>query len=463
MLLPRLLKTASFRLAAAYAVLFGASVALLAAVAYFAATSALDEQMRANIRVESHALEDEFRTGGFAAVLSAIRHRQDVHLAGGLEYTVFDSRGLRRAGALPKLSCTAGWREMTGPPDGDEPAGELEHLLVLTLPLQKGGCLFVADDVGPVRGLGIHILHAFAWVLALTLSLAIGGGIFLSSSILGRIEAINRTAQAIIDGDMKKRIPRRSVPDDLDRLAATLNSMLDRIALLMANLKQVSENIAHDLRTPLGKIQRLLESAQLSSLSADEYQNLTNEAANQTAAVLETFSAILRIAEIESGSQRLAFRPIDLSAIALEVSESFAPAAEEAGQIILPLIDRELKIDGDKHLMVQLLVNLVENAIRHSGTGTTITISLLAIGKTVELKVADTGCGIPLKERAKIFQRFYRLDRTRSAPGNGLGLSFVEAIASLHQATIVASDMAPGLAITVSFAPSLSQNSAVLA
>jgi signal transduction histidine kinase len=299
----------------------------------------------------------------------------------------------------------------------------MERLGVYVSPLSGGLCLLVGDDWGVVEDFGNVILNVFLWVGALSLTLAVAGGLILSGEFLKRIETITRTAEAIIEGDMHRRIPRRAAPDDLDRLAATLNRMLDRTSHLMDSLKHLSNNIAHDLRTPLGRLRR----------------------------ILDMFGAMLRIAQIESGNRRSGFSRFNLSRVVEEVCESFAPSFEEDGKCVIPDIQKDLWILGDPELVTLSLANLLENAHVHTPPGTRITVSLAGRGGAVELCVADDGAGVPEAERAQIFQRFYRLESSRTTAGNGLGLSIVAAVADLHVAELSAEDNKPGLRVGMIF------------
>ncbi len=451
MQLPLLFKTASFRLAAAYALLFGVSVAILAGVTYFAATSALDRQIRTRIFAESSALATEYHNGGFAQLMKAVHERQRGHLSGGLDYSVFGASGKRLYGTMKDLRFAPGWQTIYGPPDGDEAPGEMEHLSVHATLLSGKYWLFVGDDISRVRALGGVVLDTFGWVLALSLTLAIAGGLFLSSQFLARIEAINRTAEAIIDGDLRRRIGRRDAPDDLDRLASTLNRMLDRITNLMDALRHVSNDVAHDLRTPLGRLRHMLEETNRSAVTIPDFKASVARAIDETDGILDTFSAILRIAQVESGNRRKNFMPVALGALVEEICDTFQPSVEEAGKTLVTQVGGVPGIDGDRELLMQLLVNLLENAIIHSKPGATIAVSLDATRTGNELCVADDGPGVPDCERSNIFRRFYRLEQSRSSPGNGLGLSMVAAIAELHGAHLSAEDNRPGLRIRVSF------------
>ncbi len=455
--LQRLLKTASFKLTALYVLLFGLSVAALATVFYFNAVRVLDAQERARIQSEASMLRGEYERGGLPALLSGIRERQRGRIAGGLDYTVYRGDGTRLFGNLPKVPFEKGWKHTSGPPDGDEPPGQLEQLLVYRLPLSNGLWLMVGDDIGHIRELGHVIEDMSIWGLLLAVTLGVIGGAALSLAFLRRIDSITRTAEAIIAGDMARRIPLRGADDDIDRLATTLNRMLDRIGSLVESVRHVSNDIAHDLRTPLARLRQVLEDGRRSARTPAEYEATTERAIREIDSILETFSAILRIAQIEAGTRRSGFRRLDLSGLAESLVHSFAPVAEDGGKSLSASIAPGLVLEGDAELLTQMMVNLIENAIRHSRDGAAIVIGLRNGPAGAEFSVADDGPGIPAGERERIFRRFYRLERSRSTAGSGLGLSLVAAIANLHDAKIIVSDNHPGLKIVIVFSQAKSE------
>jgi signal transduction histidine kinase len=295
------------------------------------------------------------------------------------------------------------------------------------------------------------ILRSFGWVFVLSLSLAIGGGMFLSSQVWQRIEAIIRTAEGIIEGDLSQRVPRRAAPDDLDRLAATLNRMLDRMTGLMESLRHVSNDVAHDLRTPLGRLRHCLEEARETARTSNDYQAALDTALAEIDAILDTFAAILRIAQIESGRGRTGFRQLSFSDLVEDVCESYTPSFEDADKTLLTNVAPGLALRGDPDLLAQSLANLLENAIRHTPAGTIVMVSAAHRASGIELTVADNGAGVPEEEHVRIFDRFYRLDGSRSVAGNGLGLSIVAAVAALHDADVGASSNRPGLKVRLRF------------
>ena len=271
----------------------------------------------------------------------------------------------------------------------------------------------------------------------------------MSSGLLRRVEAISSTSRAIISGDLSQRIAIHGSGDEFDRLASSLNDMLDWIESLIEGMRQVSDNIAHDLRTPLTHLRQRLENVRIKSRSGAEYEAAIDRSIADTDAILQTFGALLRIAQIESRAQQLAFAELDLSEVLTTMVEVYEPAAQERQQRLLSRIDPGLITYGDRELMAQMIANLIENAIRHSPAATSIEVSASRSGDGVKIIVADSGPGIPECEHERVFQRFYRLDRSRATPGSGLGLSLVAAIATLHRVKIRLDDNRPGLRVSI--------------
>lgn len=431
--------------------LFAASFGVLAAITYFSVTAELSGQFHTRILTESRALQADFRTGGVPQLLRAISERQRGHLVGGLDYSLIDNHGGHVFGTMPVKPCVAGWTTIIGPPDGDEEPGEMEQLRVYVSPLSNGMCLFVGNDWGEIQNYGRVVLQTFGWVFLLSLSLAAAGGLLLSSAFLKRIEVIRHTAEAIINGDIRRRVPRRKAPDEIDKLAATLNLMLDRMTGLMDSHRSLSNNIAHDLRTPLGRVHRLLEEASQEKLSEDGYRSLVERCATELDSVLEMFGAILRISQIESGNRRSGFRKIDFSDLVVQVCDTFSPAFEEDGKTLKHEVPPGVAVYGDPELLTLCLSNLLENANLHTPAGSAVSILLRRDGGKVELAVCDNGRGVPAHLREKIFERFFRVDPSRTTTGSGLGLSIVAAVADLHAGRVFAEDNRPGLRIGMSF------------
>jgi signal transduction histidine kinase len=446
--LPRLVRTASFRLSALYAILFGGCVLLLGAAAFLSTRSALEQQLTRRIEAEMTLLDQEFRQNGIDALTATVQQR--TRITGNLDYFVIDMAGRRLAGDLP-VTDRLGWVELNTAQDAKgKPNDHNESVEMLVRQLDGGFRLGVGEDLEQVGEMEKVFLGILAAALGIVLMLGIGGGLLLSRAFLRRVDMITQTADAIIDGDLSRRIERSGSGDDFDHLSATLNVMLDRISGLMENLRQVSNDIAHDLRTPLSRLRQDLEEARRLELTPADFKRVIDSAMAEADMLLETFSALLRIAQIEAGSRRSAFRSVDLSDVLRTVADAYAPAVEEGGGTLQVEIAPDVQVTGDRGLLSQLFVNLVENALHHAAPGT-IALRLSRQPAGVVAEVADTGPGIPADERASVFRRFYRLERSRTTPGSGLGLSTVAAIVELHHAAIELQDNAPGLRVAVRF------------
>jgi signal transduction histidine kinase len=448
--LPRALGTASFRLAALYAGLFAVSVAILGGVSLWTIRHALDRQMADRIEAEITTLTTTYESGGLPSLIASVHARE--RGATALDYAVEQPRGTRLAGILPPLPAGGGWMTLDGGArHADEMVEPPEHLRARVVDVPGGVRIGVGDDLSRIDDVEETVLTAFAWVAALVAAFGIGGGVLMSLGFLRRVDAITRTAEAIIAGDLTRRITLRGGNDDLDRLAATLNHMLDRIAALMESLRQVSNDIAHDLRTPLTRLYQGLNAARLQQDDIGGYQHAIERAIAEAEGLLDTFGALLRIAQIEAGSRRSGFRPIDLAELAKGVIEVFEPVAEDQNHRLSAAISSTPLIEGDRELLVQALVNLIENALRHTPVGSTVTVTVAANQDSAELCVRDDGPGVPEAERTRILDRFYRREASRTTPGSGLGLALIAAVADLHQAELSVEDAGPGLRVRLRF------------
>lgn len=316
--------------------------------------------------------------------------------------------------------------------------------------LPDGTYLAAARDDEPVTETMEAVLQAAAIAGILAVTLGVIGGLFMSTLYLRRVDALDRTASVIFDGDMSRRMPVRGTGDEFDRLAASLNRMLDRISALMDNLRQVSTDVAHDLRTPLSRLRQRLEDFGKTDLTQAQRAALDG-AVSEADRILSIFTALLQIAQVEGGSMRKRFEAVDLAALVTEVGEIYQAVAEGAGHTLAIHAAPDAIVRGNRELLLQLLVNLVENAITHTPAGTEVAVSVERRGEVVLLEVADDGPGILPSERDRVFGRFYRLDASRSTPGTGLGLALVAAIAEIHDVKVEVGDNRPGLLITLAF------------
>jgi signal transduction histidine kinase len=282
--------------------------------------------------------------------------------------------------------------------------------------------------------------------------LGIAGGVLVSRGFLSRTDAIARTCRAIMAGNLATRIPVRGTQDELDRLSQTINAMLDRIAGLMENVRQVTNDIAHDLRTPVTHLRHRLEHARLHARERADYDKALEAALATSDEILALFAALLRIAQIEGGARRAGFAMVDLADLLSHLRDMFGPVADDAKHLLVLKPSGPVTIRGDRELLVQLFSNLIENAIVHTPPGTRIEIALETAENFTRISVSDDGPGVPPEEHAQLFRPLYRREASRSQPGHGLGLALVQAIADLHEAEI---EMAPapkgGFSITIAF------------
>jgi signal transduction histidine kinase len=309
----------------------------------------------------------------------------------------------------------------------------------------------VGQDTATLREMNSLILRTFAVQIVITLILAALGTAIVSTTVLKRVDSVNRTARAIMAGALSERVPVRGTQDEFDELAEAMNAMLDRIEDLMRSMRQVSNDIAHDLRTPLTRLRQRLEHAARRDKTVAELHEVLAHSIRQVDSILETFGALLRIAQIEAGTPVAGKSVIDASKLLTAIVEDFSPTAEDHELQLEADVSKDLKLAADPELLTQMVVNLVENAIRYCPPGSRIRVQAKPVGDHVELAVCDTGPGIPPQERENVLRPFYRLESSRTTEGSGLGLSLVAAIAKRHEAKLSLGDNAPGLRVSVLF------------
>ncbi|MFI4999703.1 MAG: sensor histidine kinase [Reyranellales bacterium] len=448
--LTRILRSASFRLTLIYAGLFVLSAVALFATVFVIATAAMQSDMAAVLRTEALQLAEIHRRSGLLGLAEQITRRMNFRTRGPIYYLLQAPTRQVMVGNLPGMPPVDGVIDFQRDSDSDDADSERGKLTGFGLTLPDGSFLLVAQDASRLVDMQRAIVHAFIWAGGLTLFLAIAGGVLLGGNFLRRIDTIARTSRAIMEGDLSARIPARGTNDEIDQLVANLNAMLGRIQQLMEGLRQVSSDIAHDLRTPLGRLRQGLEEARERATTTSEYAAATDAAIGEADQLLETFSALLRIAQIEAGAQKSAFAEVDLSALMRSVGEAYAPAAEDCQHRLDLEIEEGVTLTGDRQLLAQMLSNLVENALHHTPAGTAVRLALRKTGTGFEAEVTDNGPGIPVAEHDKVLDRFYRLDRSRSTAGSGLGLALVKAIASLHGLALKLEDRKPGLSVMLS-------------
>jgi signal transduction histidine kinase len=446
----RLFRTASFGFAALYVLLFAISAGILGGAVFVIARSSLQQQLAAEVGSDSAFLQAEYHRAGLVRLQALIQARGQEPYAP--DYLLQSADGRNLAGEIPaQPRLRPGWTTLQTTEESIDGDG-FERVRALVVSLGGGLLLAVGDDLSRISELEEAIATAFAWTVGLAVVLGIGGGVLLSRAYLARVDAIARTAEAIIAGDLARRIPVRGSGDDLDRLAATLNHMLDRISALMESLRQVSSDVAHDLRTPLSRLYQKLDDARDNARSIPEYRRAVEGAVQHAEALMDTFSALLRITQIEGASPRSAFRDVDLTAVVDAVVDAYRPDAEDAGHVMVAEAEAGVVVHGDQELLTQALANLVENVLRHTPSGTMTRLSLGhrdSVGFC--LTVEDNGPGVPAEDLPRLTQRFYRAERSRTTQGNGLGLSLVAAVAELHGCKLVMERLSPGLRVVLQF------------
>ncbi len=447
----RLLRTSTFRLAFFAAMLFTASGSLVLAFIYVDMLRTIDREIAGVLAREVGALSSDYARQGRRGLTEAVTYRMSERQGSVRLYLVADAAGRLLAGNLaagPAAAPAAGapavdiaLPETTGPA-----AGRVE-----VVAFADGTRLLVGRDLTERRGFQ-HILEgSLAAAAALMLALGVAAGLAMSRHALRRLDAVNRTAAAILAGDLDERVALAGSRDEFDQLGAALNAMLDRIQKLIATIGNVTHNIAHDLRTPLNRLRGRLEIALRAPREGEDYRSVIRQAIREADAIIATFNAMLRIAEIRGRGRPRANERVDLSDTVETLVDLYQPLAEENGLSMVAAAAPGIVVNGDGQLISQALNNLIDNAVKYTPPGGTVTVALRARGDLVDLEVSDSGAGIPADKRGEVLRRFVRLDSSRHTPGSGLGLSLVAAVADYHGATLALGNNHPGLMVTLTF------------
>jgi signal transduction histidine kinase len=443
-------RTYGFRITLIYVALFGVCILILFSVIYWATAEFMEQQLRGAIETEMGSLVDDFGSSGIDSTIEAITRRVGSREHETSYYLLQDPAGRKVAGNLAAMRAADGWYELPIPATGDD-SDPTDTLMAQGQVLSNGWFLMVGQDTDAFTDFEDLIVNIAAASLGAAFVLALIGGLATSASMLRRVTAITEAGRDIMRGNLARRIALRGSNDEFDRLSTNLNDMLDRIQMLMDGLRQVSNDIAHDLRTPLTRLRQRLELARTKAASVADYESAVDQAIAETDEILDTFGALLRIAQIEAGTRRAAFTAVDLSGVLQTIVETYAAVAEDHQHALVSRIADGVTVSGDRQLLTQMIANLVENALRHTPDGTRIEIELLNEAGAPVCRISDNGPGIPEPERQKVFRRFYRLDASRATPGSGLGLSLVAAVAELHRIVVEIGDNRPGLLVTLRF------------
>jgi len=443
----RLRNSAAYRIAFAYSAAIAIGISLLATVIFWAMHIAFTRQLDTVITDEAQTLLLEYRADGEAELANAIAQRERLGQGAKLYYAVFEPDGRRAFGALNAAMPALGMHDI---PFVDR-SGGLDTARGLAIELPDHRRLVVAADREWIERIDRTVLVTFAAGFVAVIGLGIGGALLLGGYLQNRLRAIGNAAEAIIEGDIRRRMPMSDRDDEFDQLARVLNAMLEEIERLLENLRQVSSDVAHDLRSPLTHLRNALEESALREGDVETRRQVIADAIIRVDDILSLFAAILRISEVESGKIRRLFKPVELSALVTDLAESYAPAVREDGRSLSWSIAPGLTVTGDRELIAQAVTNLLENAQRHTPSGTEIHIDLAESGRWIRVSVTDSGPGVAPADRDRIAQRFIRLESSRTRAGHGLGLNLVAAVARLHRGHLRFADNAPGLIAAIEF------------
>jgi len=454
--LGKLFRTTAFKLSMAYLVIFVLFASAILGYVAFNMRRLLDEQVSLTIEEDVKGLVTQFNSGGLRRLVAQIERRASQ--PGSSLYLVTTPTGETLAGNISGIDqeglLDAGryqlfYRVLE---DGDV---KPHRALVDTIVLPGGFRLLVGRDLSETDRFRRVIRSAIGWSILLVLVMAVAGGVFVARRVLGRIDAMTATTRSIMAGDFSGRLAVSGTNDELDRLAQNLNAMLDRIAELMAGLREVSDNIAHDLKTPLTRLRNSAEEALRTATDTEEYRLTLENVIDEADQLIRTFNALLMIARAESGNATEGMAAFDAADVARDVAELYEPLAEEAHVTMHLTLPEKLPLYGSRELIGQALANLLDNAIKYAAREESvsekaeISIGAVATGTGIELSVSDNGPGIPEADRARVVERFVRLEGSRSRPGSGLGLSLASAVARLHGGTLRLEDHAPGLRVVL--------------
>jgi signal transduction histidine kinase len=457
--LTKLVRTTTFRLSLTYFALFSAAAIIAIVYLYWNTTVLLSRQLNQTIDAELKGLAEQYRAGGRDQLVRIVAQRS--RTPGNSLYLVADRSEKQLAGNLSAVSPQL-W-DSVGPVEFfySRPApGGMEQRLAFAnvFRLPGGDRLIVGRDIEDRRELSRLIRSTMLWGLGFMALVGLGGGYWVSRRLLARVDNLSATTRTIMAGDLSRRLPVSGSGDELDRLAESLNSMLGRIEQLMAGMREVSDNIAHDLKTPLNRLRNRVEEALREPPDETTYRAALERTIEEADGLMKTFNALLSIARLEAGAGGDDRDSLDLSAVVGDAAELYEPVAEERGIALKVHLPTHVPVRGNRQLLGQAIANLIDNALKYgrvpaaqaNGHASEVVVSTSSHDGLAEVAVCDRGPGVPESERERVLSRFVRLEASRSEPGSGLGLSLVAAVARLHGGTLRLEDNEPGLRVVFS-------------
>ncbi len=448
MLLADLTRRTAVRLALGVTLFVLTALILSSAIGYSLLRGQLIARQDARITEIFTALQSTAQFGDQADLVEAATTRIAASIDLSTVYLLRGPTGAVLAANIPDIWYKPGWSRVEAPILG---ISDDTPYRVFT-GTSGGFSIVVGMTYSDLDDLADISFAAFGWSALGVLLVAIGAGAFIAIRVQARISEVEATLHAVGHGDLTARLTVSRRGSDLDQISLAINQALARLESLVEAVRQVSADIAHDLRTPLNRLRIRIEAAVEANIQGTSPASDLAEALAQSDAIDQTFSALLRIAQIEAGGARANFHPLDLSDLIRTLAEVYADVAEDSGMTLLCDASVPAMVNGDKHLLTQMFANLIENAIRHCQLGTTITCEVRAADNQLVASIADTGPGIPEAERDNVLRRLYRLEKSRTTEGSGLGLALVKAVAEAHDATLALMDAGPGLRVSLQFA-----------
>lgn len=447
MRLAKLRRSTPFRLAVTFGVLFVATFIFSGTIMYHMLRAGLERDLEQSLHEMNSLIASAYQPHDTEDLINTLNNYASFQSTSDGLYSLMDAGGRKLAGNFAAPRIPNGVYTVTSRDVGLK-GHERYRMQVSAIGPYT---LVVAENFNDVDEMLRIVLISFEWAAAVAVATAIGGGVFLAFRAQARLDRVTNTMNDVAHGALQARIPITGNGDDLDTVAIQINAALERLQTLVESMRQVSADIAHDLKTPLNRLRLTLDAAVTRYDRQLDVSALLDEARSESDRINATFAALLRISQIEAGARKERFQTTNVDDVLAVISEVYADVAEDAGQSLAIAERCSALIWGDRDLLTQMTANLVENAINHCPGGTVITLSLRRHADRAILSVVDSGPGIPAEERDKVFRRLYRLDKSRTTEGSGLGLSLVKAVADLHSAEIAMGDNHPGLTVSIGF------------
>lgn len=455
----RVFRTSAFRLALIYATLFSALTATTLGFIYWSTRGQIESQVDTRLRLETDFLINLYKSGALPELLEAIQRRNQIDTYGRFYYLAHSDASATANqqaddNSLIRLKSTRSHTTRNMGDVADLPPGSTRAynpVRVAETELSNGLKLTIGHEISDEQALLDHTFVLVVGATGLTLLFSLFGGMWIGSSVLRRIDSVNRTAADIMSGDLSRRLSVTERNDEFDEVSTKLNQMLDRIEDLMSGMQQVTNNVAHDLRSPLTRLRNRLEVTLLEKRDSENYREVMEEAIGDADSLIQTFNSMLSIARLEAGIDAVEWNDTNIGDLLTELAELYEAVAEDSDLTFNSDIADSPTLYCNKHLIAQCITNLLDNSIKYTGVDGEVALHLAGNDEQFTVTVSDNGPGIPEEERERVFERFVRLENERNSAGNGLGLSLVKAVVRIHGASLALEDNNPGLKTIITF------------